>query len=49
MWNLRNKAEDHRRREGKIKQDDIREGHKRLLIIGNKLRVAGEKGDGRLG
>ena len=26
MWNLRNKMEDHRRREDKIKQDKIREG-----------------------
>ena len=43
MWNLRNKTEEGRGREGKIKQDEIREGDKprRLLTIGNKLRVAG--------
>ena len=49
MWNLRNKTEEGRGREGKIKQDEIREGDKprRLLTIGNKLRVAGgEGGDG---
>jgi len=28
MWNLRNKTKDHRGREGKIKQDEIREGGK---------------------
>ena len=28
MWNLRNKTEDHRGREEKIKQDKIREGDK---------------------
>ena len=28
MWNLRNKTEDHRAREEKIKQDEIREGDK---------------------
>ena len=28
MWNLRNKTEDHRGREEKIKQDEIREGDK---------------------
>ena len=28
MWNLRNKTEDHRGKEGKIKQDKIREGDK---------------------
>ena len=28
MWNLRNKTEDHRRREEKIKQDETREGEK---------------------
>ena len=27
-WNLRNKTEDHRGREEKIKQDEIREGDK---------------------
>ena len=28
MWNLRNKTGDQRGREGKIKQDKIREGNK---------------------
>ena len=28
MWNLRNKTEDHREREEKIKQDKTREGDK---------------------
>ena len=28
MWNLRNKAEDHRGREGKMKQDETRWGNK---------------------
>ena len=44
---LRNKAEGHRGREGKRKQDETREGDKpqRLLILGNKLRIAG----GRIG
>jgi len=51
MWNLRNKTEDHRGREGKIKQDEIREGKKpkSLLIIGNKLRIAEGEGGGGMG
>ena len=52
MGNLGNKTEDHRGREGKIKQDKIREGgepYKRLLTIGNKLRVAGGEGGGGMG
>ena len=28
MWNLRSKTNDHREREEKIKQDEIREGNK---------------------
>ena len=39
-WNLRNKTEEHKGREGKIK-DKMEANHKRLLTIGNKLRVAG--------
>ena len=43
MWNLRKKREEHRRREDKIKQDEIREGQTiTLLIIRNKLRVEEE-------
>ena len=45
MRNLRNKTEDHRGREEKIKQDKIRgeTNHKRLLIIGKSLRNAGRR------
>ena len=53
------KTEDHREKEEKIKQDEIREGNKpyglslmRLSIIGNKLKVTGrERGEkmGQLG
>ena len=40
MWNLRNKSDEHKEREGNIIIE--REGnHKRLLTIGRKLRVAG--------
>ena len=48
MWNLRNKTEDQRGREGKNKTKSERKtNHKRLLTIGNKLRVAGgKKGEG---
>ena len=51
MRNLRNKTEDHRGREGKMKQDETREKGKALesLISGNKLRGAGRKGDVRDG
>jgi len=28
MWNLRNKTEEHKGREGKMKQEEIREGDK---------------------
>lgn len=42
---LRNKTEEHRGREEKIKTKSEREtNHKRLLIIGNKLRVPGGEG-----
>ena len=49
MRNLRNKTEDHRGIEGKMKQEETREedNHKRLSISGNKLRVAGGEGRGR--
>lgn len=45
-WNLRNKTEDHRGREEKNKtrgQSDRKTNHKRLLIIGDKLRVTGRE------
>ena len=47
---MRNKAEDHREEREKMKQDETREetNRKRLLIIGNKLRVGrGEGGEER--
>ena len=51
LWNLINKTEDHRGKEEKInKTKSEREtNHKRLLIIGNKLRVAGGEGVGHDG
>ena len=51
MWHLRNKIEDYRGREEKMKQDETREGdkHKRLLILANKLRVARVEWVGRDG
>ena len=50
MRNLRVRARGHGGREGKkMKQDRIRRetNHKRLLISGSKLRVAGGEGVGR--
>ena len=42
MWNLRKKTEDHKgEKEKNITKRET--DHKRLLIIGNKLRVAGGK------
>lgn len=49
LWNMRNKAEAHRRRkQNKTKQDEIdrKTNHKRLLTIGNKLGAAGGAGVG---
>ena len=49
MWNLRSSAEDHRRREGKLKgkKSERETSHERLLTVGNKLRgVRGEVGGG---
>jgi len=45
MWNLGNKMDEHRGREKKKRRKES----KRLLTIGNKLRVAGGEVDGRLG
>ena len=41
MWNIRNSAEDHRRREGKLngKTSERERNHERLWTPGNKLRV----------
>lgn len=44
MWNLGSKTDEHRGRKGKIKnkiKTEREANHKRLLTIGNKLRVAG--------
>ena len=50
MWNLRNKTEDHKGREEKIKTKSEREtNRKRLFIIVNKLRVAGGEKGSRMG
>ena len=51
MWNLRKEADEHSGREGKInKRKPEREANsKRLLTIGNKLRVAGEERHERMG
>ena len=47
MWNLRNKTDEHRGRERKIKLTEREANHKRLLTLGNNLRVArGEMGGG---
>ena len=49
MWNLRNRTDEHRGREGKIRKKPEREAnHKRLLNTENKLRVAGRE-VGRMG
>ena len=51
MWNMRNRAEDHWGREGKLngKSPEREKNHERLLTIGNKLRVAGGKVGGGMG
>jgi len=47
MWNLRAKTDEHRGREGKIRWKQRETNHKRLLTLGNKLRVdGGEVGRG---
>ena len=40
MWNIRNSAEDHRDREGKLngKKSERETNHERLCTLGNKLR-----------
>ena len=42
MWNIRNSAEDHKEREGKLngKKSERETNHERLLTMRNKLRVA---------
>ena len=48
MWNLRNKTEDHRGKEGKLngKKSERETNHERLWTPGNKLRVSDGKGLG---
>ena len=50
MWNLRNLTEDHGGK-GRGKNSFKREGgnHKRLLNTENKLRVNGDRGEGKMG
>ena len=51
MWNIKNRAEDHRGREGKLneKSSERKKNHTRLLTIGNKRRVAGVEVGGGMG
>ena len=51
MWNIRNRAEDCRGKEGKQngKSSEREKNHERLLTIGNKLRVAGGEAGGGMG
>ena len=51
MWNIRNSAEDHRRREGKLngKKSETETNHERLLTMGKKLRVASGEVGGEMG
>ena len=50
MLNIRNRAEAHRGREGKLngKKSERETNHERLLTLGNKLRVAEGKVDGEM-
>ena len=51
MWTVRNSAEDHEVREGKLngKSSERETNHKRLLTLGNKLRMAGGEVGGAMG
>ena len=53
MWNLRNKTEDHRGREGKLNgkssERERKKKHERLLTVRNKLRVVEGEVGGRWG
>ena len=51
MWNIRNKPEDHRVREGKLnkKSSEREKKHERFLTLGNKLNAAGGEADGKMG
>ena len=41
MWNLRNKTEEHRGTEEKIKQNEIREGDKPLETLNHRKQNEG--------
>ena len=51
MWNIRNSADDHRGREGKLngKSSEKERNPDRLLTIGNKLKVPGLEGCRQMG
>ena len=51
MWNIRNSAEDHRRREGTLKgkKSERETIYERLWNPGNKLRVTERRGVGGWG
>ena len=48
MWNIRNRVEDHRGREGKLngKKSEGETNHERLWTLGNKLIVSEGSGVG---
>ena len=46
MWNLRNKTDEHRGKEGKQDKKEREANYKRLLNTENKLRVVGREGSG---
>ena len=48
IWNIRNSAEDHRGKEGKLnwKKSERGTNHERLWTPGNKLRVTEGRGGG---
>lgn len=50
MWKLRKKTENHRGKRGKNKMKSEREiNHNRLLITGNKLRIARQEAGREMG
>ena len=44
IWNLRNKTDEHRGREGKKMKSQRETKHKRHLTLENKVKFAGEAG-----
>ena len=51
MWNIRNRAEDHRGREGKLKggKSEREMNQERLQTLGNKLRITEGRRIGGMG